>query len=166
MENKYVKYGLIIAVISVWALIVFRVIKGFGKSEVPPTENKHSPVNGYKSLDDTFSLVLNYPDPFLPTLDSVIEDTVVKAINPVGPNTNTVNVDPPPTKEMVTGIVQYTGIISNPQKKSKIAIINIQGKEFLMKENESNEEIRLMKIEKTLIRILYKGKVFEIGKTN
>src|ERR1035438_2882505 len=162
MENRYLKYFLIIGVIAVWAAIIFRIFKGFAKPNAPQTQDISSPKKDYKMVADTFSLSLNYPDPFIPEPDSLNTDSASKKPITISQNGNTGLNQQILTKEMVSGIIQYIGIISNPKKKSKIAIINIQGKEFLMKEKDKNEGVLIKKIEKNKIRITYKGNIYEI----
>jgi len=71
---------------------------------------------------------------------------------------------PAPAMESVTSILQLSGIIANPQKRSRVAIITLRGKEYLVREKEKIEGITIKKIERDRIRILYKGELVTIGK--
>ena len=111
---------------------------------------------------DTFHLYLDYPDPFLPTPDSSGMDTITKKNDPPGP---AVFADPPrPVKETLSSILRFNGTILNPQKRSKVAFITFREKEYLVREGDKIENIRIKKIDKNRIAISYKGEILVIKK--
>jgi hypothetical protein len=163
VNNKYVKYFLLVAVIGIWAAILFRVIRGLGSGpsrEILPAPMASAPL---QAAPDSFSLYADYPDPFLPESDSASADSLPKTGHGGLPAALT-SADSPPTQETVNGIIQFNGIIANPAKKSKVAIVTIRGKEWMVKENEKIGDIRIRKIGKDQVFILYKGDLFAIGK--
>jgi type II secretory pathway component PulC len=121
--------------------------------------------------DDNFVLYADYPDPFLPETDTSNADNLSVRKGPVNagtaiPGVNTVLNSNPEiiTEKTVQGFLQYTGMISNPQKKLRIAIISIHGKEVLVKEKERIEDIRIKKIYEDRIYVLYKGNYYTVYK--
>jgi len=168
MNNKYVKYFLIIAVVAVWATIIYRVAGGLssGTQAIPlpiPVSR-----NELKLNSDTFALNADYPDPFLPDADSAAADTI--STRKISPALSAANAGAAgsashvPTSESVAGIIQLGGIIMNPQRRSRIAIITLRGKEHLVREKEKVEDVYIKSISKDKIRILYKGELFTIVK--
>ncbi|HXB10120.1 MAG TPA: hypothetical protein VNW04_23515 [Puia sp.] len=168
MNNKYVKYFLIVAVIAVWATIIYRIAGGLSSGTQPIPPSVVASGNELKISSDTFALNADYPDPFLPDADSAATDTVTdrKVAPPLSAgNANAAGgASHPPTPESVAGIIQLGGIIANPQKRSRIAIITLRGKEHLVREKERIEDIYIKSIGRDKIRILYKGEIFTIGK--
>ena len=116
----------------------------------------------YKVNTDTFNLYADYPDPFLPDDSTAAGQTTVKTANspaaagPVAPESH-------PTDQIVAGMIQYNGMISNPKKKSRVAIITLHGKEYMVREHDKVEDVKILKIEKNRIEIVYKGEPFVIS---
>ncbi|HEY1872064.1 MAG TPA: hypothetical protein VGG71_13465 [Chitinophagaceae bacterium] len=149
MNNKKIKYFLIFAVSIVWGIIISRLFKSL--SPAMPSKMKMIPnkISGLQIPADTFSLILDYPDPFVP-------DTTE---NIISTSSSASKILIPPTKPDIS-FIRYTGLISGPKKKSKIAILNIHGKEYLMKEGDKVEDIHLIKIEKNEIKFKWNGAIF------
>lgn len=167
MNNKYVKYFLIFTVAGVWAAIIYRIVHGLSGPAVARMAPARVPAEVMRPNEDTFHLYADYPDPFLPEEDAGKADSIAKkaAVTPGTPaGMGTVPPAPPLTAEMVAGIVQYNGIISNPGKKTKVGIITIRGKEYLVRENDRIGDVRVRRIEKNKIWVLYKGEPFVLGK--
>jgi hypothetical protein len=162
VKSKYFKYFLIAAVIGIWGTVILRVVDGL-KAPKAPEAVRSAPVKNVRKLtEDTFTLYADYPDPFLSEVDSGADKTAIKKDPVAVPAASS----PPPnfvTPEMVETIIQYKGLISNPKKKSRVAIVTIHGKEYLVREKDRLEGIRILKIGKTGITVLYKGGVFEIS---
>lgn len=164
MNNKYVKYFLIVAVIGVWASIFYRVIHALGRPDEPFMVVAPAPSPVQTLSDDTFHLFADYPDPFLGE-DTMRADTAAAATaKPMAAPVTAGPVAPVITREMVAGIVQYKGVISNPQKRTRVAILMLHGKEYLARENDKIEDIRILAIGKTRISIRYKEQVFTLDK--
>jgi hypothetical protein len=165
VNNKYVKYFLIVAVVGVWAAIVYRVVHGLGGAPVPHGAPGVASVKEYKLDEDTFQLYADYPDPFLGDADSdsAKADTMMrKAGVPVVPGPPSPPVQP--RGELLADLLQYNGTISNPKRKARVAIITFQGKEYLVREKDKLGDVRVLKIERDRIVVLYKGEVFTIAK--
>ena len=168
MENKYFKYGLIVVVIAVWGAIIYRVAGGLSGPDKPVAAVYHKPKAEAAVVREPFVLFADYPDPFLPEADSIELVDGKKTGTAPGPAGyapgSAPRVEPP--EPTVQSFLTYVGMIGNPAKKLKVAIISLHGKEMLMKEKEKREGIVLRKIDKEWIGVVYKGKYVEVGKAN
>ena len=161
MNPKPVKYFLIAGVVVVWGLIIYRVVDGLNPDDVPVIKAANTIATTYTPTTDSFSLIADYSDPFIPEEDTVEANmTVMTAVAP-SPSQPPV-VKPPDTYK--EGTIQYEGMISNPAKKLKLGTISINGKEMLVKEKDKVEEYVIEKITAETIVIRYKGKKISISK--
>lgn len=163
MDNKYVKYFLIVAALAIWVTIIYRVVTGLGGPSEPVTRERLIAKKEFQRKADSFNLYVDYPDPFLGSADSTIIDTVAKKNPSVALDASTSPVKPI-AMEMVAAVIQYNGMISNPKRMSKIAIVTIRGKEYLVREKQKIEDFYIGKIEKNSLSITYKGDPFTINK--
>jgi hypothetical protein len=163
LDNKYVKYSLIIAALAIWVTIIYKIVAGLSGPADPVISERLIPKKEIKRNTDSFNLYVDYPDPFLGSAESTVIDTVAKKPPSVALDASTTPVKPM-TAEMIAGMIQYNGMISNPKKKSKIAIVTIRGREYLVREKEKAEDFQIRKIEKDRLSIGYKGEFFTIHK--
>ena len=106
----------------------------------------------------------NYPEPFvLQDINDPIEGPTIP-----GPN-NTTNrqavTATPPKPVFDPSAIQDTSIY-NANKKSKVAILNIAGKEYLVKGKERAGNYTVKLIDKDKVIILFKEKKYTISKNN
>jgi hypothetical protein len=163
MNKIYLKYFLIIAATGIWGLIIYRVIRathseGSASIDISPVSVHRIP----EVSVDTFTLYNDYPDPFVPANEEV--DTVteiraadIKVANP--PSDLTTQSD-----ANVSNIIKFRGVVTNPQKKIKIAIVSINNKEFVVHERDNVEGVFIRKIKLEKLEINYKNKDFTIEK--
>jgi hypothetical protein len=163
MNQKPVKYFLIGGVVVVWGLIIYRVIDGLNPDDVPAIKVVNTMATNYIPPTDTFTLIADYSDPFIPGEDTVEADMTVKTA--VAPPPSPPPVVKPPPDTYKEGTIQYEGMISNPAKKIKLGTIVIKGKEMLVKEKEKVEDYLIEKITAETIVIRYKGKKIPISKS-
>ncbi len=168
MKNKKATYALGFAVLLVWGLILYRVFhngtdgEGQGFDMAPATAHKET-LNDYSVKPDTVPLKLNYRDPFG---GAAPIDTLRRLSNkPTFLSTSTAL--PPRPVPTDWGFIRYSGFVRNPGSKRLIAMINIRGKDLMMGEGETAEEVRLIKNLQDSIRVLYKGqpKIIKINGT-
>lgn len=162
MENKYLKYGLIAGAVFVWGAIIVRVFGGLSRPTPPPWQAPRQQVIAAQPASDSFVLFADYPDPFLPDPDS-ITDIAAKSTSPYPSPAGTPALPPPPP---LKSMIQYIGLIANPQKKVKIAILNINGKEVLLREKGKKDGLLLIKIERDKVIVDYNGRHGEIEKND
>jgi hypothetical protein len=170
MNQKIVRYCLIAGVVLVWGLIIYRVIDGLsGDDTILPAALPPAKAALLADKSDSFNLIADYPDPFLPVEDSAGARTgVTSAVTtqvvapPPAPLNNTRPPDPDAYKE---GMIQYLGMISNPEKKIKVATVNIKGTEYLVKEGDKVMGIIIKKIEGERIIIVHRKKNIPVNRS-
>jgi hypothetical protein len=156
MKNKKLTYFLGVLVVGVWGMIIYRVFQAVGGDDSQPiliqTASKKEAFNDYEIPKDTSKLLLNYRDPFSEEQQKdTAEIPIRKLVHPV--NTRAV-VQKPSTN---WGMIKYSGFIHNPGSKKIIAIMNINGKEQLMSEGETVEQVKLIRNLKDSVKVLYQG---------
>lgn len=160
MKNKPLIYLLITAVAAVWGIIFYRI---FSASDTGETNFKTLKSSRFvnESLDDfklkdTFTLALNYRDPFLSDISASNESYTAKAaIVPQALNSRSAPIRP----AIDWNFIKYTGYISNRSKKSVIAIMLINGKEYMMREGELFEGVKLVHNSKDSVKVAYQNKI-------
>jgi hypothetical protein len=168
VNNKYVKYFLIIAVVAVWATIAYRIVSGVGAATVPASVQRAPVPAGPVSVVDSFQLYADYPDPFLgdndsTSADSVAAKTALSAPGAAGaPGAATVPASAV-TAESMAGWLQFKGVVSNPRNRRRVAIISIRGKDFLVRVNDLVEGVRIQRIEKSGLLVAYQGTTVELA---
>ena len=63
---------------------------------------------------------------------------------------------------MDTFSLKYEGIIINPQRKMKVAIINLYGGNFMVREREKVEGLMIWEIGKKYLVVVLRGKFINI----
>ncbi len=167
MKNKKATYALGFAVLVVWGLILYRIFhtdveeRGFGAA---PAAAPKEVLNDYSITPDTARLRLNYRDPF--GSGSTLPDTAHHLAN------HLTIFHPVPAfslKPVQTdwAFIRYSGFVRNPKNKRLIAMVNIRGKDMMMSEGETADEVRLVKNLQDSVRVWYKGqsKIIKINST-
>lgn len=159
MNQKILRYGLIAAVVLVWGMIIQQVFSAMGDDNKNAATPLSDTLSGIGTMPaDTFSLLLNYDDPFI-LADTVAEiDTVV--VNPVSPPV----VKAPEPKPDIS-FIRYMGMISNADKKSRAAIINFRGRDMMVREDQDVEEITIKKIKPGELSFVMMNKTYRLQKT-
>jgi type II secretory pathway component PulC len=161
MDQKALKYSLIVGLTIVWSLIIYRVVNGLkdNNNQTPPT--RKTVKFDYSIRSDSFTLIADYPDPFLRDNDVATseKDTASKALIEK-PIPDLIQNSKPKID------VQFVGLISNPESKKKIAIISISGKQHLVREKEKVDDLFVSKITKERVTVLINGKIEQIARQN
>jgi hypothetical protein len=161
MNQKYLRYGLITCVLAVWGIIGYKVIAALTKGEKTVSiASKQITATSVTGLKDTFSLLANYSDPFLlVSMDDDLPDTVALKTEITKTTTPVIQETP-----VDISFIQYLGMISNVEKKTKAAVISIRGKETIVREKDVVEDIQVKSISTGKISIVYKKKNFNISR--
>jgi hypothetical protein len=157
MPPKILKYLLIAGVIAIWGTVIYKVIAGQGEplqKFTKPIPAMEISVNRPK---ETFFLFANYPDPFLADEEDI--DTILNEPVPAPPLAPA-----PVTVAPDLSFIQYHGVITNTDKKSKVALISLHGIEWMIKEKETKEGILVRKIHTDSLDILFNNKKYSIHK--
>jgi hypothetical protein len=161
MNPKALRYLLFAGLAIVWSTIIYKVINGLKGNDDKVQESFRTAKFDYSTPKDSFSLIADYPDPFMPGNDRADfeNDTAYKI----------------PAKEIDSKIsqaskpeinIQFFGMISNPEKKKKVAIISISGKEYLVSEKEKIDHVLVGKIFREKITVVINGKPKQINRQN
>lgn len=147
MKNKSLTYLLLAATVVLWSWIVYTVFD-YTTESAEPTIQKHYTAKPVATVDKTiYALQLNYQDPFLKKEAAAYTSHATSGnasfqIKKTSPSVAVVKADPIPTKT-----IKYLGRIANKKSKSKpVAILSIEGMEYMMKEGETKQEVLLLKV--------------------
>jgi hypothetical protein len=156
IKNKKVTYVLGVAVVLLWGLIIRMVViwaNGNGDDNLPITAAKSpkEPYNDYAIPKDTARLLLNYRDPFgLVKFRDTAQNTVKRANykTPAGVM----------AKPAVNwNFIKYSGYIHNRASRKLIALVSINGKNMMLSEGDTKEQVKLIKNMRDSIRVSYNG---------
>ena len=148
MKNKKSTYVLLTVVLLIWGLVLYQFFTFSG----PETEAAKTVSFKVKPLllkpRDTFSINVNYRDPFLGKMYTPSNTGVAKK------NKKQVQVAAAP---VFLPNIMYKGIVSDTKNKKKVFMLIINGQTFLMAEKETELEVTLVKGNRDYIDIKYKG---------
>jgi hypothetical protein len=163
MNNKYLKYFLIVAAIGIWGLIIYRIIQASKGGPDASIGFDSTPGNLMTDVTaDTFTLNADYPDPFIPEKEE--EDSVSESKSP-DENIGVPSPELAPlSEESIAGLIKFRGIVENPQKKIRVAIVSINGREYVVHERDKVEGIYITKIMREKLKINYKNNQYDIEK--
>lgn len=159
MQSKGMTYLLIGTFIMIWVIAGFRVYKAVHQDD---DIYKQAATRNNREIDgkiDTFSLQLNYQDPFAIKVEQVVLPSQPTVFQRSASNTASQKeaVKLPQVAYRPSGLV-LKGIISNNTAKCKVVLISIQGKEISIKEKEKVGILTLLKVfNEDSVRIDYDG---------
>lgn len=169
MKNKTITYVLLLLVLIIWGTIVYKV---FFYSE--PTEELYNidNLNTTKTITDipdTFSLSLNYVDPFLK--ESRQSTYIKKENNIISKSKEKKNYHPSSTNRntesnhsigIVWPKIKYEGMIKN--NTNVTAIVSINGSSYFLKNGEIVHDILIQSITNDSIIVSYQKNIKTIKK--
>jgi hypothetical protein len=159
MKGKYFKYILVLSTLVIWILIGIRIANSLhGNEKIAESNIKIQNLIPIPVVD-SFSLQADYPDPFIPTIDSIAAG-LLPLVKTNFPHPNTDSVKP----KQDYGFIKYVGLISGKSKKSRVAIVNFNGEDLMMKEKDKIHDFTLKKIGKEELVFDTKGKLIKIFK--
>lgn len=146
MKSKVKTYLLLIAVLSIWTIIGFKIVSTLNP-DIPKISQQEdmiafTPKNNI--VADTFSIQPSERDPFLGTL-------VAKKQESSKPTTKT------PKEALVWMPIVYHGTVSKQDSKEKICVISIDGQQHIMKMGQDMNGVKLVRATNTEILVSYKG---------
>lgn len=143
MKNRKLLYILLPAVVIIWGLILVKVLSWMnGDKQEQAISVSLPPGRGSNAVPDTFSLQLNYADPF--TLQPVFRGseqypgTVVKAV-------------------IKWPDVMHFGTLTTGKHRTQFATLQINGVVRLMKPGDTCCGIQLMKVKCNAVVLRYHG---------
>jgi hypothetical protein len=159
MKNKKLTYILLPLVILIWGAIVYKVLANYFENDSSSLNSKNDDITSVKiSKTDTFSLMLNYSDPFLKEGVSVSTLPVpdYSQSKPVKQIAATVKEKKDNTIVTWPAII-YSGLIKNKLSNKTCSIIKINGAEHLMNVGDTYNDVTLIKIFKDSAIVQYKN---------
>ena len=146
LKNKKVTYILLPLALLIWGMIIYKIFVSGNAEEnyasLPQVGNvKEAP----QIKLDTFSLQLNYQDPFLKNAGRVAaynqnDNQSVKKPEPVKPASK------PEEKPLVFPTLRYEGIVKHISKGKALIILNINGKSRFIQTGETVDDIKLVQV--------------------
>ena len=157
MHQKSLRYILLGGVVLVWGIIVVRVINGLSTDDPVNLVKKKTVSFNYNTTQDSFMLLANYPDPFIP--QNIAANETGNDLQTL-PKEAVVNINPPAQKKPEFDIqtIHYHGMIANPETKMKLAVVTVAGKEYTAREGDKIEPVSIRKITKSGIVVFVDGK--------
>lgn len=157
MKNKKLSYFLICAVIAVWGFIVYNIVLAIPKNEPTPAPKRTAMTQSEVSLspaeEDTFTLLLNYRDPFLET--EAQDESGEEEFNDNSGIPLQIIKTPAPAPVNWDGI-KYTGFIVNSVNSRLVSIVVVNGKELMLVDGQTISGYKLVKNYGDSIKVLYK----------
>jgi hypothetical protein len=149
MKNKKLIYVLLPATILIWGFAFMRIYNYIfpGKPEEIAAQQINSD-NVQEYITDTFSININYRDPFLGKSKQII--TKEKPLVQIK-QTNIV----PVKKDASWPVIHYTGMIKNQKSSKQLAMLQINGTSSIMRAGEVNENVKLNRIFKDSVEIIF-----------
>lgn len=154
MKNKKFTYLLGLAVAILWGLILYRVVNWTSGGDddplpVVPAKRPKEAYNDYAVPKDTTHLLLNYRDPFgLVKMKDTAQMPLSKVHHPL------IMVAKP---ALNWGFIKYSGYICNRASKKLIALVSVNGKNVMLSEGDTKEQVKLVKNMRDSIRVRFNG---------
>lgn len=158
MKSKAIIYLLGFSVLCIWGVILFRIFLSMGDNGGEANlANKATPAKKAgvpKLYPDSFTLLMDYPDPFTGVTAISIDTSKVSLSKPSGqPIEAQIN----PVQEM-----KYLGYVRGGQGRNGVAIISYNGKERMMEKGDTIVGATLTLIQRNMVGMRYKDRTIMI----
>lgn len=136
MKNKKNIYILLPAVLIIWGLLIYKVVRGIKPSSPNVTIPETTQAYNLKSIKEPepFTIKADYRDPFLGTMEKKKE---VKTTKPKAPIVKKEQ-QPFPT-------IVYKGVVSPKGNGDEVFMILVNTQQYLFKKNEIHGNVKLIK---------------------
>jgi len=151
LKNKTKTYILLTLVLGIWGIIGYKILSATNPSspEIVQQDIDTSFNPKVKTETDTFSIQITNRDPFLGTL-------LVKKKPKINKSKR---------EEIIWKPIVYHGNVSNQNGKTKVFIISIDNKQYLMKLGQIIDQVKLVRGNNKSVLLSYKGVRKTIPKT-
>lgn len=137
--------------IVIWGFLIYKIVDAFSSENTTIANTQKANFKPPKRIQkDTFSLVPIKSDPFLGTVYSKSKETAV--------NTNTTY---RPRNEKQWPSIGYFGIVADKKSTSSVYIVSVNGQQFLLKQGDSLQKLKIIKGSEKNIYIRYEGQTKE-----
>ncbi len=138
-------------VIVIWGFLIYKIVDAFRSESSTIARTEKSSFKKPKGIKrDTFSLISIEADPFL--------GTVYVKPKPIPQNIN------PASKQRVEKkwpSIEYFGIVADKQSTSSVYILSINGQQFLLKNGDTIQKLKILKGSNENVSIRYEGQTKE-----
>ena len=148
MDKKVKTYLLLAVVLLVWGVIGYKIV-----STINPTKEKKNPTISQVTFTpkmrkekDTFSLSLDYRDPFLGTLQRTSTPKTSKKKST-------------PKVTIPERVIKYTGFIANKTEKPTVFFVTIDDQQQMMSIKDVYQKIELVYGTKDKIKVRENGRL-------
>lgn len=147
LKNKKITYLLIALVALIWGLIFYKVYSNFGGENQVEKNFSQSVVKfDNEQRDSVFTLLLDYPDPFLKGPGQQIDI----------PNTETAKIAISPAAVSWPSI-EYRGLLTNSSKNESTGLLKILNSNLLVKQGKVYSAIKIQTISRDSILLEYQN---------
>lgn len=148
MNKKRNTYILLAAVLVIWGLIGYRVLRTLSPEREPSPDTGQSVTFNPRAFkkQEAFTVAVHERDPFLGTM---MRPKKKPARKPV------VQTEIPPEMEVP---VYYAGMVKDDKSREKIYFVQIDGMQQLMRINDEINGVKLVRGDPKEITVLYNGK--------
>jgi hypothetical protein len=154
MKNKKAVYILLPAVILVWSAIIYQFYEG-GDDEPAYQYQKKAAGEGPAAAPEKkeYSLYLNYPDPFRAAVAA--EQVAVKRENqtPQVEVRQATESQPPEVISFDWNRLSYKGMVEHGGKKNKIALLEMDGKNYMLGQGSRQDELLVGTVTKDSVEV-------------
>jgi hypothetical protein len=150
MKSWKLKYGLLVLVAGLWIFIGIKIYNTyFTAPKTIVSENSVMPISESKQeiVGDSFSLTLNYRDPFQASERKTVKQFKESVIPRKKATSKIVN----------WPVVEYTGSFVNRSTNEIKAIIKVNGSEYMVNKNHKVQSITVLNIKSKEILVSYEG---------
>ncbi|MGE0562534.1 MAG: hypothetical protein AB7O47_12015 [Flavobacteriales bacterium] len=150
-KDKKTIYVMLPIILLVWAFVFYQLYGYFFAQPHYSVKELAVSVAYDKIVEDSFTIVANYRDPFLGSKTA----TSISSENSTQPN-KTSNSTAAQNKQPWP-MIEYKGMIKNNNSNKRIGIVVINGSEHIIKQGEVMSDVTVVKIDKTEIKVRYQN---------
>lgn len=167
MKSKKFRYLLVLLVIIVWSLIFYRIYNYVDdqKDFIPDYSEQKLPQDKL-SMNDTFSIIANYRDPFLETgnysersINTVIQNNIN---NPIKIQNNNVSAN---NASLRWPSIVFGGIVVNKGSNKTVGLIKLNQIQYIVQVKQIIENIEVLKIYNDSIIVQLSSEIKTIKKS-
>ena len=163
--KKKINTLLIVGVLGIWGFVIYRFVAGLNSDDAPITFSENTiPKNKTTSTVDTFSLLLNYDDPFLSHSFTNMEEKNNNGSSSPSTHISRKTDKKQKTKKnepiaIVTPViipwpkVNYSGMIKNHSNNVTVGMFLVDNNTFLVKNGETVNGIKILNIYSDSIKV-------------
>lgn len=136
-------------VILVWSFVFYQLFGSFFSKPNYAKEELKMIANVAEIKKDTFLIVADYRDPFLG------KKTHNRSRSSATVSKKRTRIKKTPKAEKTWPVIIYKGMIKNNNSNRRVGILNVGGKEFLIKEKDIVNEILITSIKKNTVNVRF-----------